>query len=195
MDIQTWLSAAITFQETCKDTIEDHKLSNSFVDEIYTKMDHLSQLTSNSLALANRIFETPAVKPTKNRRLLQDSQAGIFPSWVSAHDRKLLQGGAVKANAIVAKDGSGDYTTVSAAISAATGGRFVIYVKSGTYNEKINTAKDGITLIGDGKYSTIITSNGNVAKGSSLRGSATFSKLSNYFLTFVYHLCHLVSIL
>ncbi|KAH6821415.1 Plant invertase/pectin methylesterase inhibitor superfamily [Perilla frutescens var. hirtella] len=168
-DIQTWLSAALTFQEACRDTIKDHVASNAYMAQIYSKMDHLSQLGSNSLALANRITGSPT--PT-GRKLLERA---VFPSWVSAADRKLLQTTGVKANAVVAKDGSGDFETVAEAINAATGGRFVIYVKSGTYNEKISTNKDGITLIGDGKYSTIITAGSSVGKGASLGGSATFT--------------------
>lgn len=174
-DIQTWLSAALTFQETCRDTINDHASADSYAAEIYNKIDHLSKLASNSLALANRITR-------KGRRLLQ---GGDFPAWVSAADRKLLQSDAVKANAVVAKDGSGDFKSVGEAINAAGGGRYVIYVKAGTYNEKISTNKDGITLIGDGKYATIITAGTSVGKGASLKGSATFSTFSvSLFLSF-----------
>ncbi|XP_042055726.1 pectinesterase-like [Salvia splendens] len=176
-DIQTWLSAALTFQQTCKDSVEAHADSNLYVEEIRKKMDFLSELGSNPLALANRIV---GKSPAPGRRLLGGEN---FPRWVSAGDRRLLQSTAIKANAVVAKDGSGHYTTVSAAIAAAGGGRFVIYVKAGTYNEKINTNKDGITLIGDGKYSTIITSAGSVGKGgSSLRGSATFTITGDGFI-------------
>jgi pectinesterase len=51
----------------------------------------------------------------------------------------------------------------------------VIYVKAGVYKEKIRSNKDGITLIGDGKYSTVIVGGDSVAGGSSMPGSATFS--------------------
>lgn len=172
-DIQTWLSAALTFQETCKDSIKEHVASDAYTAEVYKKMDHLSELGSNSLALANRITGSPTM--LTGRKLLE---GGDFPSWVSAADRRLLQATPVKANAVVAKDGSGNFETVAEAINAATGGRYVIYVKAGKYNEKINTNKDGIMLIGDGKYSTIITAGGSVGKGASLKSSATFSELS-----------------
>lgn len=84
--------------------------------------------------------------------------------------------GRVKANAVVAQDGSGNYRTVSEAVKAAPGtSRFVIYVKEGVYREKIRSSKDGITLVGDGKYSTIIVGDHSVARGASLAASATFS--------------------
>ncbi|KZV44608.1 plant invertase/pectin methylesterase inhibitor superfamily [Dorcoceras hygrometricum] len=179
-DIQTWLSAAITFLETCKDTAEDHVQSNAALSEIHRKMDYLSELCSNPLALANRITRNPTGElPTRSRRLVGGQK---FPSWVSKRDRRLLESGAIEADAVVAKDGSGDFDTISDAIQSAKGGRYVIYVKSGDYNEKISTSKDGITLIGDGKYSTIIYASSSVGKGSSLRGSSTFSITGDGFI-------------
>ncbi|KAM5547093.1 hypothetical protein ABKV19_001546 [Rosa sericea] len=172
-DIQAWLSAALTFQETCKDYAADHGLSltsseNLRVD-LSKRIDYASQLGSNLLALVNRVTSTGTTKNTT-----RDKQAEVFPKWVSPKNRKLLQATTVKANAVVAQDGSGNYKTLSEAIKAASGGRFVIYVKAGVYKEKITTNKDGITLIGDGKYSTIITGDSSVAKGASMPGSATF---------------------
>ncbi|KAK4391916.1 putative pectinesterase/pectinesterase inhibitor 54 [Sesamum angolense] len=179
-DVQTLLSAALTFQQTCKDVVEDHVPSNSYIGELYKKMEYLSELGSNPLALVNRIAGNPTGKSPPGHRVLERQG---FPGWVSVRDRKLLQSSEIKADVVVAKDGSGNFKTVSEAIEAAGGGRrFVIYVKSGTYNEKINTNKDGITLIGDGKYSTIITGGSSVAKGSSLRGSATFTITGDGFI-------------
>ncbi|KAL2503383.1 putative pectinesterase/pectinesterase inhibitor 54 [Forsythia ovata] len=179
-DIQTWLSAVLTFQQTCKDEAEAHAPSNIFMAEITKKMDHLSQLGSNPLALVNRITGNPKTKTISGRRLMEER---IFPSWISVSDRKLLQSTEINANAVVAKDGTGNYKTISEAIQAATGSRFVIHVKSGVYSEKINTYKDGITLIGDGKYSTIISGGSSVGGGSSsLKGSATFTITGDGFI-------------
>lgn len=65
---------------------------------------------------------------------------------------------------IVATDGSGDYTTISAALSAlpATGGH--IYIKPGTYTQTvaIGTTKDNVTISGAGE-STIIETSGDIA--------------------------------
>lgn len=166
-DIQTWISAAMTFQQACKDSAD----TSPFVGvtaRISRKMEFLHRLASNSLALVNRIT-TSSRKP---------ADGADFPNWVSGKNRKLIQvvTQPVKADVVVAQDGSGDYKTVSEAIAAASGGqRFVIYVKSGVYKEKIKSNKDGITLIGEGKYSTIITGSGSVAGGSSMPDSATFS--------------------
>ncbi|KAL6341748.1 hypothetical protein AAG906_037992 [Vitis piasezkii] len=55
------------------------------------------------------------------------------------------------ANIVVSKDGSGDYTTIGAAITAASkrsgSGRYVIYVKARTYSENVQI---GSAVVGDG---------------------------------------------
>ncbi len=67
-----------------------------------------------------------------------------------------------KANYTVASDGSGDYTTVKAAINAIPDNNDswkVIFVKNGTYEEKIvlNYKKTKVILVGENVDSTIIT--------------------------------------
>ncbi|MBA0604094.1 hypothetical protein Godav_016779 [Gossypium davidsonii] len=179
-DIQTWISAALTYQQACKDSADSHSFSNGdLMGQISQKMDYLSQLGSNTLALANRI-PGELTHFTKSRRLAEADR--VFPEWLSAKDRKLLQVPTVKANAVVAKDGSGNYKSISEAINAASGGRFVIYVKAGVYKEKIRTNKDGITMVGDGKYSTIIVGSDSVNGGSSMPGSATFTVTGDGFM-------------
>lgn len=175
-NIQTWLSASLTYQQACKDSTDTLRVSpdsaaGRHYSSISTKMDYLSKLASNPLALINRITNTGSNHKSRNLH----ERKHDFPKWVSAKDRKLLQSTAVEANAVVAKDGTGNFRTVKEAIEAASGKRFVIYVKSGVYNEKIRTNKDGITLIGDGKYNTIIVGDDSVGGGASMPGSATFS--------------------
>ena len=63
---------------------------------------------------------------------------------------------------IVAKDGSGNFTTVQAAIDAAPTGRtipFIIAIKNGKYKEKITipSNKPFIQLIGESVANTILT--------------------------------------
>jgi pectinesterase len=60
---------------------------------------------------------------------------------------------------VVAKDGSGDFSTITAAINALpmfNYERVVIYVKNGIYDEKIRMTQDYVTLKGESKDSTII---------------------------------------
>jgi pectinesterase len=74
----------------------------------------------------------------------------------------LLSGGvaaAEKADIIVAKDGSGKFTTIQAAvnsISSSNGKNVTILVRNGTYTEHIAIDKSFISLIGESRDSTII---------------------------------------
>lgn len=54
-------------------------------------------------------------------------------------------------NAVVASDGSGNYSTIQAAIDAITDDsqRTLIYVKAGTYSEKLCVWKNNVSLIGE----------------------------------------------
>lgn len=136
-------------------------------------MKNSTEFTSNSLAIATKIlsllqkFNIPI-----HRRLL----GADFPNWVSAKDRKLLQEGNPKPNVIVDKKGTGDYTTISAALTSVpkkNTKRYVIYVKEGTYHEKveIDKSKWNVMMYGDGKTKTIVTGSLNYA----IAGIPTFS--------------------
>ncbi|KAG5408814.1 hypothetical protein IGI04_005133 [Brassica rapa subsp. trilocularis] len=171
-DVQTWLSAAMTFQQSCKDSVLDSGgHSSSAVSHITQKMDHLSRLVSNSLALVDTFMENP--KPT------------VLPRWVSAGERKLLASRTSRSrpHVLVAKDGSGDYRTVMEAVNAASGnGRFIIYVKRGIYKEKVRIEKDEITLIGEGKDLTVIVGDDSAAGGTSVPDTATMTVTGDGFI-------------
>jgi len=94
---------------------------------------------------------------------------------------------------VVAKDGSGNYTTVQAAINAASAGA-TIKVKAGTYDEVINVpaGKTNLTVEGaTGNAEDVVIAAGNAAwmtgsNGSTLgtEGSATATfNASNFTLT------------
>jgi len=178
-DTQTWVSTALTNLETCIAGFYELGVS----DYILPLMsNNVTKLLSNALSLnkdSNHQMETPS------------SQEG-FPTWVKPGDRKLLQSSsaASKANVVVAKDGSGKYTTVKAAVDAApksSSGRYVIYVKSGVYNEQVEVKSSNIMLVGDGIGKTIITGSKSVGGGSTTFNSATVGKhLSNFnFISYI----------
>ncbi|KAL0312316.1 UNVERIFIED_CONTAM: putative pectinesterase/pectinesterase inhibitor 17 [Sesamum radiatum] len=84
--------------------------------------------------------------------------------------------------------GSGDFTTIKAALDAAqrrAGGRFLIHLKKGTYNEYVvipSHLKD-ITMIGDGIGKTIITGNKHYGhNGIDTYTSATFAVEASGFI-------------
>ncbi|MCR5862089.1 pectinesterase family protein [Flavobacterium sp. J372] len=70
---------------------------------------------------------------------------------------------------IVAHDGSGDYTTIQAAIDDSKSfppQRITIFIKNGTYHEKVKVHEwnPDITLIGESREGTVITYNDYFAK-------------------------------
>jgi pectin methylesterase-like acyl-CoA thioesterase len=73
---------------------------------------------------------------------------------------------------IVAKDGSGNYTTLQEAINAAPTGRitaFTIFIKNGRYKEKITipSSKPFIQMIGESVANTILTYDDYAGKNTS----------------------------
>ncbi|XP_072977167.1 pectinesterase-like [Typha angustifolia] len=181
-DAQTWLSAAIANQQTCRNGFLDLDSPFQFLSSPFLA-SNITESLSNSLAV-NKAMEVAKVSGN-NRRLLSDG----FPRWVSAADRKLLQSSSVKANIVVAKDGSGDYTTISAAVAASAklrGGssRFVIHVKAGVYNENVEITKSmkNLMMVGDGIDATVVTGSKNVQDGSTTFRSATFAIVGDGFI-------------
>ncbi|XWS47659.1 hypothetical protein CRYUN_Cryun13aG0003200 [Craigia yunnanensis] len=164
-DAQTWLSTALTNIQTCEEGFMDFNVSDFFTP---MTSNNISQLISNSLAV-NGVF------------LHERNLTEVFPGWLSRHDKRLLLSSMtkVKAHLVVAKDGSGNFRTVQAALDAAAKrkrtSRFIIYVKRGVYRENIEVANTNynIMLVGDGPKRTIITSSKSVKTGYTTYSSAT----------------------
>jgi len=205
-DRQTSLSAAIANQDTCRNGFRDFKLTSSYSKYFPVQFHrNLTKSISNSLAVTKAAAEAEAVAEkypstgfTKfskqrssagggsHRRLLLFSDEK-FPSWFPLSDRKLLEDSktTAKADLVVAKDGSGHYTSIQQAVNAAAklprrNQRLVIYVKAGVYRENVVIKKSikNVMVIGDGIDSTIVTGNRNVQDGTTTFRSATFGKSS-----------------
>ncbi|XP_010496744.1 PREDICTED: pectinesterase/pectinesterase inhibitor 18-like [Camelina sativa] len=93
----------------------------------------------------------------------------------------------MRADIVVAKDGSGKFKTVNEAVAAApenSDRRFIIYVKKGVYSEntEIEKLKTNLTLIGDGSNETILTDNLNFKDGYPITKSATFATNAKGFM-------------
>ena len=81
---------------------------------------------------------------------------------------------AEKADIIVAKDGSGAFTSIQAAInsvSSSNSKNVTILIKNGTYNEHIAIDKSFISLIGEDREKTIIQFSIEREQWSSTNGS------------------------
>uniref|UniRef100_A0A0D6QUJ1 Pectinesterase n=1 Tax=Araucaria cunninghamii TaxID=56994 RepID=A0A0D6QUJ1_ARACU len=186
-DLETLLSGAITNQDTC---FEGFTLCKGHLkQDLKGGLRNVTHLVSNSLAMvrnisheATRLLASSAKQSSHNRHLLSvfSSDEDGFPTWMSVGDRRLLQSSSsnITVNAIVAKDGSGHYTTIKAAVDAAPENsktRHVIHIRRGTYQENVEVHKKKINLmfIGDGKGVTVVTGSLNVKDGSTTFHSAT----------------------
>lgn len=184
-DLRTWLSTAGTCQETCIDGFNELALG-PLQDTIKGYLKMPQELTSNSLAIVT--WTSNIMRSIKLRRLMgsdyphQNSKDGQVPMWLKPKDRKLIQSSADLrkiANAVVAKDGSGKYKTIGAALKDVpdkSDKRFVIYVKRGVYmeNVRVEKAKWNVVMVGDGKDATIVSGRLNVVDGTPTFKSATF---------------------
>jgi len=185
-DIDNWLSAVLSYQETCIDGFPDGPEKDSM--EKFLKS--AKELGSNALAIMSDSstvlskLEAPEVK-----RNLLSSDASGYPGWMDKVQRRLLKADASKftPNTIVAKDGSGNFTTISAALKAIPEkheGRYVIYVKEGVYDENVIVTKEmvNITMYGDGSQKSIITGRKNYVDGVPTFQTATFAAIGEGFM-------------
>ncbi|KAK6260402.1 Pectinesterase [Theobroma cacao] len=190
-DLRTWLSAVISYQQSCLDGFEPETTMHQTMT---TGIADASELTANALAIVTKLsdilskFGLQLAIPTA-RRLLSVEKDG-YPSWFSAADRKLLariDNRNLRPNAVVAKDGSGQFRTIAAALAAAPKNskvRHVIYIKAGIYNEYITVDKKttNILMYGDGPRKTIVTGHKNFVDGTSTWQTATFSAIGDGFI-------------
>jgi len=92
-----------------------------------------------------------------------------------------------KPDFVVAKDNSGNFTTVQHAISAVPDGNskwFIIYIKNGVYKEKlkIEAAKSFIHIIGESNKDTILTYDDCKNTAGSTASSASVTIIANDFI-------------
>lgn len=180
-EIQTFLSAAMTNQDTCLDGLE--LAGNRFLsNRLKYGIDKISRMVGKSLAMTKKLPKIEEEKPVVQEEALE--RYGIirdgFPTWVSREDRRYLNDPIhnIKIDLMVSKDGTGDFTTITDAVAAAPNeseSRFVIYIKEGGYFENVDVGsnKYNLMFIGDGMWKTTVKSDLNVVDGSTTFASAT----------------------
>ncbi|KAK1387390.1 Pectinesterase [Heracleum sosnowskyi] len=193
-ELRNWLSAVISYQQSCIDGCADHQELNATMSN---GLLNATQLTSNALAIVSTMsdifksFNIHTNVTASNRRLLNvahDDKYG-YPRWLTSVDRKLLasNNAGVTPNAVVAQDGSGQYKTIGAALAAypkGNKGKYTIYVKAGVYDEYITVTKDQVNVFmyGDGPRKTMVTGSKSNAKGISTMQTASFSAVGQGFM-------------
>ncbi|KAL5213935.1 hypothetical protein ABZP36_003087 [Zizania latifolia] len=187
-DLEHWFTGVMTFMDTCADGFTDEKLKA----DMQQVLRNASELSSNALAITNSLgaifkkLDLDMFKGDSSARrslLAEQEMVGGFPSWMKAHDRKLLASGdrnRPQPNAMVAKDGSGQFKTIQDAVNAMPKGhqgRYVIYVKTGLYDEIVMVPKDKVNIFmyGDGPKRSRVTGRKSFADGITTMKTATFS--------------------
>ncbi|KAK4476508.1 hypothetical protein RD792_015664 [Penstemon davidsonii] len=169
----TWLSAALASHTSCLDGLNQSGLAFQA-----QRADNLSSVIREGLAIygakSRRVRQRRKTKAKAVPRRPSSNQVGRpLASWNAATS---------DADFVVAQDGSGNHRTINEAVAALARlghnrpERVVIYVKSGTYNEKVEIGSDpkNLMFVGDGMDQTIVTGNHNVQDGSTTMNSATF---------------------
>ncbi|XP_043711442.1 putative pectinesterase/pectinesterase inhibitor 28 [Telopea speciosissima] len=198
-NIKIWLSAAITYQETCLDGFQNATVKAA--ESMRKALKTSDELTRNGLAIVGEIGSVlTSLQIPVSRRLLSKEQEDFpqrtedgFPAWVSASRRRLLATpkSHLKPNVIVAQDGSGKYKTINEALKEAirpktdkTNATFIIYVKAGVYKETVHflQSMSYVMLIGDGPLKTKITGNRNYVDGIPTFKTATVVTIGDGFI-------------
>ncbi|KAG0466871.1 hypothetical protein HPP92_018451 [Vanilla planifolia] len=176
MDSRTWLSAVLTNHVTCREGLDG--LPNQ---PIRAELDSLTAQASAALAVLRAI----AGDNVDELGTVTD-----LPPWVGPAERVVLNAfspAELAVDVTVAKDGSGNYRTLQAAVDSAPAnskGRFTIYVKAGTYKENVQVGKNkkNITIVGDGMNATVISGSLNFVDGSTTFNSATLAAVGDGFI-------------
>ncbi|XXG80570.1 hypothetical protein AAC387_Pa09g1406 [Persea americana] len=197
-DVQTLLSAVITNQQTCLESLQESATGSTIQNNLSTALLNDTKLHKVSLALFTRAWPHSPKRHKRGRlrpgRKLFSDLGREISEFKSR--RRLLQSSTVSDSVlvrdivVVSKDGSGNFTAINSAVAAApdhtniSDGYFVIYVQAGVYQEyvSVNKTKKNLMMIGDGINQTIITGNRNVVDGSTTFNSATFAVVGEGFV-------------
>ncbi|MGD7309661.1 hypothetical protein, partial [Ralstonia pseudosolanacearum] len=124
-ELKVWLGGALTFQETCLEGFDN--TTSKAGDDMRKALKTSMELTRNGLAIIDQIASviTSYNIPLLQRRLLSSEEEfrnvseNGFPTWVSPEKRRLLatRRRRIRANIVVAKDGSGKYRTINEALN------------------------------------------------------------------------------
>ncbi|XP_058006586.1 probable pectinesterase/pectinesterase inhibitor 13 [Hevea brasiliensis] len=156
-ELQNWLSAVVTYQQTCQDQFGDR--NSQYKTSMKDGMIDAGQLTSNALAIYTGM----------NRRLLVTQDIST-----------------IKSNVIVALNGSGDFKTITEALGSIPPKNvapFIVYVKAGIYKDYVSVDKKmvNVFMYGDGPLKTVVTGSHRSKTGYKTMRSCTFEALGEGF--------------
>ncbi|OEL21139.1 putative pectinesterase/pectinesterase inhibitor 21, partial [Dichanthelium oligosanthes] len=189
-DLRTWLSSALTYQETCLDGFENTTTMDA-ANKMRKALNRSQELMENILAIVDEFSEMFANLdlPSFDRRLLADN--GV-PSWMPDAKRRLLQvvspgSPDFKPDVTVAADGSGEFKTINevlAKVPPKSATTYVMYVKAGTYKQYVFMPRNltNLVMVGNGATKTVITGSKSFMMNITTKDTATMQVIGNGFL-------------
>lgn len=191
-EIRGTLSYAIIDHETCLEGFDEimefdfssYQRNLELIKNLRDFMKKGKELLSNSLAIVTKILG--GLTKQVDKRLLGSG----FPDWFGSNDWESLLSCHLTPNVTVARDGTGNYRTISEAVASIPENdrsRFVIHVKEGYYVENVNVTKNkhNVVVYGDGITKTVVSSNLNRIDKPNIATfqTATFCKPINFCFT------------
>ena len=194
---QTLLSALLTNQQTCLESLQLASSGRSLRNELSAPISDDTKLFSLSLHLFSRAW-VHRKKPRSNPGdgFVHGAQFSLTMSrsnreiFRSAAGRRLVMTSSppstsnffVKTVVVVSKGPNSNFSEIAAAVASAPNntdgksGYYLIYVTAGVYEEyvEVPSYKQYIMMVGDGINRTIITGNRSVVDGWTTFNSATF---------------------
>ncbi|KAL0454759.1 UNVERIFIED_CONTAM: putative pectinesterase/pectinesterase inhibitor 28 [Sesamum latifolium] len=195
LELKIWLSGAITHQETCLDGFEG--VPGEAGDKMKASLKKAMMMTSNALAMMAELstyIKSLGIESSTSRRLLSENEAVVghdneLPNWMDMNKHRLLSASPqhIRPNLVVAKDGSGKFRTINEALKHIPKKRdavFVLYIKEGVYEEKVqvNSSLTHLLFIGDGPTKTRITGKLNFIDGTNTYRTATVAVQGDNFI-------------
>ncbi|KAK4354977.1 hypothetical protein RND71_027171 [Anisodus tanguticus] len=202
-DVRSWLSSAVTFEETCIDAFAN--TTGDMGEKMKNLLKTANELSSVALDIVSNFEEQMAGLQglgITNRRLLtvEAARVGggvtiaskgepsymvglpILAFWVPGKkvNRRLLQVASLKPNVVVAQDGSGQHKSINEALKTVPPNNaqpYVIFIKAAIYNENVQVTNTmpNVVFIGEGPTKTKITGNKNYLDGLPIFSTATVS--------------------
>lgn len=172
MDLKIWLSATITYQETCLDGFQN--TTGDAAEKMKKALKTSMRLSSNGLAMVSEISSVFSDLQINRRRLLSNEDTTEEgEEWFNKGVRRLLAVESpenLKPDVVVAKDGSGQFKTIKEAlrdIPRKSNKTILIYIKEGVYQEYVTIERNmtNLMIVGDGANKTRITGSKNFIDG------------------------------
>ncbi|XP_030543216.2 probable pectinesterase/pectinesterase inhibitor 41 [Rhodamnia argentea] len=205
-DVRTLLSAVLTNQATCSDGLQWAAAGSRINGGLLVRLSEDTKLHSASLALFSKGWSSrkgeaamgyseSTLKPLRLSQvslnmssLTRAFYASLSKGYVLAAGRNKVV--SIRDVVVVNKDGSGNFTSINAAVAVAPNnvdgsyGYFLIYITAGVYHEYVyvNSNKKNLMMVGAGINRTVITGDRNDHDGWSIFSSPTFIVEAPHFI-------------